>query len=218
MIRCVETDAGRVTYALIRTVRGQAQAVALPGGIVRVYAPAGLSLRAADELVRQQAAALKARLALLDGPQRRDGCLPVEGVPHRLCTGCADGVSRIENGVLHLHDDDAPETLLLPLARRRIAERLPYWHARISGEYVAAAVEEMGVKWGACTQARALSFNYRLILAPPEALDYVIIHELCHLHEFSHSPRFWHMVKAQMPDYEAWKKWLSDHKSELVLP
>ena len=52
-------------------------------------------------------------------------------------------------------------------------------------------------------------------MAPPEALDYVVVHELCHLREFNHSPRFWARVRSIMPDYEFWKKWLKAHGGEL---
>ena len=52
-------------------------------------------------------------------------------------------------------------------------------------------------------------------MAPEEVLRYVVIHELCHLIEFNHSARFWSLVENQMPDYEAWKKWLKSHGSEL---
>ena len=52
-------------------------------------------------------------------------------------------------------------------------------------------------------------------MAPPQVLDYVVIHELCHLHEFNHSARFWRLVEGVMPDYEVWKKWLKKHGTEL---
>ena len=52
-------------------------------------------------------------------------------------------------------------------------------------------------------------------MAPPQALEYVVIHELCHLIEFNHSPRFWRLVETHMPEYECWKKWLKAHGSEL---
>ena len=111
---------------------------------------------------------------------------------------------------------DAPPQDLQAAAQQRILQRLDYWHARIGGQYGAVTVGDLGIKWGACDRMHNLSFNRQLYLAQPEALDYVVIHELCHLHEFSHSARFWRMVKEHMPEYEAWKKWLSDHKQELM--
>ena len=76
-------------------------------------------------------------------------------------------------------------------------------------------VRDQRSRWGSCSSKHNLNFNWKLILAPPQALDYVVVHELCHLHEFNHSLRFWRLVESQMPDYEAWKKWLKIHGSEL---
>lgn len=183
MKRTVSTSSGGLQYDLIRTTHNEARVLALPGGEVRLYAPAGLSLKDADALVRQNAQTLCARCAALDAP--------VTGVP-----GAAEQ--------------------LMAAAQERIMQRLEYFHAHIGGQYTSVSASELGIKWGACSHAHELSFNWRLILAPEEALDYVVIHELCHLHEFSHSSRFWRMVQKHMPEYEAWKKWLSDHKQELL--
>ncbi len=60
-----------------------------------------------------------------------------------------------------------------------------------------------------------MNFNWKLIMAPPQALDYVVVHELCHLYEFNHSPRFWQLVERQLPDYEVWKKWLKSHTEDM---
>ena len=225
MKRTVMTAAGRMTYDLIRTVHIEARAVALPGGQVRVYAPAGLSLRQADELVRTQASALHERIKMLDAPQKKSGCLPIEGVFHpvRITQGAQNAV--VADGEVHIALPEptdraalhtALEALLHDLARERIMQRLAHWHKRIGGEYAGVTVCDLGIKWGACSQEKALSFSPKLILAQPEALDYVVIHELCHLHEFSHSARFWNFVRAQMADYECWKGWLQTHKQELM--
>ena len=79
------------------------------------------------------------------------------------------------------------------------------------------AIRDQKSRWGSCSRKGNLNFNWKLIMAPPPALDYVVIHELCHLHEFNHSPRFWQLVAAQMPEYESWKKWLKQHGPELTL-
>ena len=86
---------------------------------------------------------------------------------------------------------------------------------RISEDYGRVTIREQKTRWGSCSSKRNLNFNWKLIQAPPEALDYVVIHELCHLREFNHSPRFWQLVQAQMPEYESWKKWLKQHGTEM---
>ena len=62
--------------------------------------------------------------------------------------------------------------------------------------------------WGRCWQGGSLSFNYRLVMAPPRILDYVVVHELAHLKEPNHSPRFWEVVGGQFPGYRSARKWL----------
>ena len=104
------------------------------------------------------------------------------------------------------------------LSRRaltRIRERLGEYASRLGVEFGRVAIRDQKSRWGSCSAKHNLNFNWKLIMAPPEALDYVVIHELCHLIEFNHSPRFWRLVEEQMPEYEAWKKWLKAHGAEL---
>ena len=69
-------------------------------------------------------------------------------------------------------------------------------------------IREYKRRWGSCDSKGDLSFNWRIIMAPPEALDYVVIHELAHCHEFNHSKRFWALVAEQMPDWKKQHDWL----------
>jgi len=104
------------------------------------------------------------------------------------------------------------------LSRRalaRIRERLDEYASKLGVNFGRVAIRDQKSRWGSCSQKHNLNFNWKLIMAPPEALTYVVIHELCHLIEFNHSARFWNLVQSQMPEYEAWKKWLKAHGSEL---
>jgi len=60
-----------------------------------------------------------------------------------------------------------------------------------------------------------LAFSWRLVLAPPEALETVVVHELAHLRVFGHGPRFWAVVAERRPDHAVWRRWLRDHSTEL---
>ena len=71
-------------------------------------------------------------------------------------------------------------------------------------------------RWGSCSAAGNLSFNALLILAPPEVLDYVVVHELCHRKEMNHSSRFWALVSSQVPDWQARRAWLRQHGQALM--
>lgn len=89
--------------------------------------------------------------------------------------------------------------------------RLPQPHRRI--ERIRLGMQK--TRWGSCSTNGTLSFNVRLYLAPREALDYVVVHELCHLIEMNHSQRFWELVESIMPDYRVWRKWLKENGNKL---
>jgi predicted metal-dependent hydrolase len=71
-------------------------------------------------------------------------------------------------------------------------------------------------RWGSCSATGTLSFNWRLALTPLEVLDYVVVHELCHLREPNHSPRFWRLVASRRPDWRRRRDWLARHGPELL--
>jgi predicted metal-dependent hydrolase len=70
--------------------------------------------------------------------------------------------------------------------------------------------------WGSCSSRGTLSFNWRLALVPPEALDYVVVHELCHLRVPNHSQRFWRLLESVRPDWRDWRDWLAEFGPELL--
>jgi predicted metal-dependent hydrolase len=73
-------------------------------------------------------------------------------------------------------------------------------------------------KWGGCSGRRNLSFNWRLVMAPPAVLDYIVVHELAHLAEPSHSAKFWLIVRSHCPRFEEHKAWLKDNEDRMRLP
>ena len=72
-------------------------------------------------------------------------------------------------------------------------------------------------RWGSCTHKGGLNFSWRLIQAPPEIVDYVVVHELVHINQPDHSKKFWAKVRKIMPDYEHRRKWLKDHERLLKI-
>ena len=72
-------------------------------------------------------------------------------------------------------------------------------------------------RWGSCNSQGNVNFSWRLVMASPSAIDYVIIHEFCHLFEFNHSQKFWKLVEKIMPDYKVHKKWLTDNSKYMIL-
>jgi len=76
-------------------------------------------------------------------------------------------------------------------------------------------VRDQSSRWGSCSNTGVLSFSWRLILAPPYVLDYLAAHEVAHLVELNHSPKFWRLLKRLNPDCERAKAWLDVHGSDL---
>jgi hypothetical protein len=78
-------------------------------------------------------------------------------------------------------------------------------------------IRSQRTKWGTCSGLGNLSFNWKLVMAPPEVLDYVVVHELAHLAEPNHSARFWQRVQSFCPEFERHRIWLRDHQELLHL-
>lgn len=102
-------------------------------------------------------------------------------------------------------------------ARIQFGQRCAYYRRFTGGSYTSVTVRDQKTRWGSCSSRGTLSFNYRLIFAPSAVLDYVVVHELCHLTHMNHSKEFWNMVGSVMPDYKVYRRWLRDHGQELSL-
>jgi len=104
---------------------------------------------------------------------------------------------------------------------RRAARELVAMVADEEAQALGVTVEQITIRdqrtrWGSCSTTGALSFNWRLAIAPFEVLDYVVVHELCHLREHNHSDRFWRLVEERRPNFKASRDWLDQHGPELL--
>lgn len=121
--------------------------------------------------------------------------------------------------LLRGRDREAPQAVLrewlVDRAREAFAERAAYWAPRLEVRYERLTIRDQRTVWGSCTRAGHLSFNWRIVMAPPEVLDYLVIHELSHLREMNHSKRFWAVVASQCPEWRAHRRWLRDHSGRL---
>jgi len=103
------------------------------------------------------------------------------------------------------------------LARELIAARAAHWARVLRVTPAAITIRDTRSRWGSCSSSGRLSFSWRLVMAPPAVLDYLVVHELCHLKQPDHSPRFWALVGEQIPDHERARRWLRRHGRELYL-
>ena len=102
-------------------------------------------------------------------------------------------------------------------ARKIFEAKVAYFSQFTGGNYTSITIRDQKTRWGSCSGRGTLSFNWRLILAPPEILDYVVVHELCHLTHMNHSKEFWKLVESVIPDYKIKRKWLKENGHTLHL-
>ena len=102
-------------------------------------------------------------------------------------------------------------------AHREIAQRLDQACATAGTSYSQLTIRGQRTRWASCSRSGAMSFNWRLLLAPEPVLDYVVWHEVCHLNVMDHSPRFWALLAGRCPEYREQARWLRRHGATLVL-
>ena len=186
---------GRVTLTLPRNVP-EAEGLAF--------------LRAKETWLRGHLARCEAAMPVAPGM-----VLPVEGAPLRIRPGPGRSV-RAEAEALLV--PGAPEALparlkgwLKARARDRLVEASDRHAARLGRRYARITLRDTRSRWGSCTADGGLMFSWRLILCPPEVLDYVAAHEVAHLAEMNHSPAFWAVVQRLYGDWQAPRRWLREH-------
>ena len=119
-------------------------------------------------------------------------------------------VSKMEGKIIIKHSKreyEANKQKVLSL----ITTRLQFFNSLYKHTYHRVSVRNQTSLWGSCTRSGNLQFNYKLMYLPPRSIDYVIVHELCHLKEHNHSERFWRLVARMIPDYKAIRKSLHQY-------
>ena len=98
-----------------------------------------------------------------------------------------------------------------------MASRLDAACAETGVRYTRLSIRGQRTRWASCSRTGAMSFNWRLLLAPEPVLDYVVWHEVCHLEVLDHSPRFWALLERHCPGYREQVRWLRRYGATLVL-
>jgi predicted metal-dependent hydrolase len=216
----------RVTeYTLRRSPRARRVRVSVDGeGAVSVTLPKRAAKRDADAAVRELAPWIERRRRALARAvaevARTPGTVPYLGVELSLVP--QPGRTRVHRrgDMLLVPARDAGESLerwYRRAARTEIGPRLDAAVGRAGSVYTKLTIRNQKTRWGSCSSTGAMSFNWRLLLAPEAVLDYVVEHEVCHLEVMDHSPRFWRLLEQRVPDWREHAAWLRRYGSTLVL-
>ncbi len=106
------------------------------------------------------------------------------------------------------HVRQVTERWLKAQARTHLQRRVGVLAPRLGVTPRQLAVKDTRSRWGSCSPAGNLSFSWRIVMAPPWIIDYLVVHELAHLREMNHSPRFWEVVHGACPEYKNHRFWL----------
>lgn len=189
--------------------------------------PRGGSLETALDFVARNRGWLESQLSARPAatPFAADAEIPVRGVPHRIvATGRLRGlvtcVAAPDGPQLHVPGDAAHASRkvadwLRRQARDDLVQAVDRHCATIGRQATAISLRDTRSRWGSCAANGRLSFSWRLILAPPEILDYVAAHEVAHLVEMNHSDRFWAVCRRLAPQTPAAREWLRQHGAGL---
>lgn len=132
--------------------------------------------------------------------------------------------SVVNDGAIHLRqsavDQSSFKRTLRNFYRRQAREylsgRLDHFAPEMELEYDGLEIRNQRTRWGSCSTNGTISLNWRLLMASPEVIDYVIIHELAHLREANHTDAFWALVAEHDPDYQSHAQWLDQNSTKLI--
>jgi hypothetical protein len=219
------TRGEQIQYTVRRSARARRVRVNVRAHTdVEVVLPARAPDRAAAEAIRELAPWIERRLA--DGRRalaqvaERGDRVPYLGRTLTLVRQPGRTRARLVGEDLLVpagNHRPAVETLFRRLARAEVRARLDRAVASVEQTYASLSIRSQSTRWASCSATGAMSFNWRLLLAPEPVLDYVVWHEVCHLEIRDHSPRFWALVERRCPGWREQREWLRRNGATLVL-
>jgi predicted metal-dependent hydrolase len=194
-------------------------------GKVELILPRGVSERTGLRFLAAKRAWVAARVEAL--PERvafvEGATVPLLGVPHRIRRELDPAVPpvRIVDGEIRVRGDPVHlarrvRDHLVAAARAELAPRARRLAARIGRDVSRVNIRDTRSRWGSCSGQRNLSFSWRLLLAPEPVLEYVVAHEVAHLAEMNHGPRFWALVESLAPGSAGPRAWLKQNRNRLL--
>lgn len=159
---------------------------------VTVRAPRSVSEKDIEEILKKKEAWISKHIEKIKETKERFEAEPTEKLTREKVIALADEALKV------------------------IPERVEYFAKVIGVTYGKITVRNQKTRWGSCSSKGNLNFNCLLMLAPPEVLDYVVVHELCHRKQMNHSKAFWLGVEKVLPNYKEVRKWLKEEGSQMI--
>ncbi|MEM8825029.1 MAG: SprT family zinc-dependent metalloprotease, partial [Pseudomonadota bacterium] len=211
-----------LSIRLKRSVRARRMTlrVGRTDGQVTLTLPAWVSVTEAKGFVAEQARWIARHVAAAPPPRRvtvgaavpfRGKDVPVIAGPGRAARLQGDAIAVADDG----HAGPRVKALLRGLARTHLTSAVDRYAEALGRAPAQITLRDTRSRWGSCSSQGKLMFSWRLVMAPPDVLDYVAAHEVAHLRHMDHSPRFWAQVADLMPDYAPRRAWLRTHGAAL---
>jgi len=236
-LRAIQLGSHTVQYALRHSAR-RSYGFTIDDDGLRVTAPRRSSQADIDSAIRAKGRWILTKLfERSDRREQREGRAPVEWVDGALLPYLGSHLVLRLRPAERSHCLHDPETRTLDVgvtpglsewqlrervkrwfqdeAKRLFGERLDLYAPRVGVRYSAYAISSAGTRWGSCTVTGNIRLNWKLVHYPLALLDYVVVHELAHLREMNHSPRFWAVVGEVFPDYDGAKTALKKRSAEM---
>lgn len=223
-----------MTIKIVRTRRKKTLAVKVEGGDVSVIVPERTSLSHIESLVARKSNWIQQKLLQQDNqaPVKKHEYIEGERFLYlgdektlNIVTGTTKSI-KINDSSIIVSSNQAPTP-------NNIKNRLKKWYQTQAQLYLAKRTKYfakiIGVKprlvntrtysarWGCCSNRREITYNWQIIMAPEHIIDYIVVHELCHIKEHNHSPEYWALLEAVMPDYKERKEWLFNNEKKIHL-
>jgi predicted metal-dependent hydrolase len=235
----IEIDGIIYSYELSKSRRKSLAILIKPDGAIHVKAPHFVSQREIEGFILQKGNWVTKTIDRISQQEAASGrnfdsgeTLPFLGKNYRLTVHHADDQKRsnvcIKEGsaeiILNVNPNVAPKAKKAILeawyrfqAREIIHEKADYFARLLGVSYSDIRIKDQKSLWGSCSAKGNLNFNWHIVMAPENVLDYLIIHELCHLRFMDHSVDFWQLVESMHPTYKTARKWLKDKGGALKM-
>jgi len=218
-------------YTLIRSKRKTISIIIDREANIIVKAPERVSLQYIESYVNSKSDWIEKNvrkmslLAEQRQPKKYDGgeIFMVFGREYSMCISTIDTKIRIVDDKLYFPSrflNDPKEKMIkwyISIAKKYIIPRTQEIAAQLNLHPEKIKITRADRRWGSCSSKKNINFSYKLAMAGELSIDYVIIHELCHLNHMNHSPNFWATVESVMPDYKKYKKYLKINEHKFVL-